>query len=105
MPGGKHESSLWPTDSATRLRADLRRRGQPDGRTLAPLLAAGLYLGRAEGPAAQGKAAVRGNRPLPRQERARRRPRPALRPPRHLARIGPGRRTSLPLLLSPLALP
>src|SRR5712691_11798049 len=57
--GGQHEISLWQADPRTRLRADLRRAGEPDGRTPTALLAAGLHLGRAQGSAAQGKAAVR----------------------------------------------
>jgi hypothetical protein len=42
------------------LAADLRRAGQPDGRTLAPLLAAGLYRGRAERSATKEKLLCEG---------------------------------------------
>src|SRR6266568_3829753 len=102
--GGQHEISLWQPGSATRLRADLRRAGQPDGRVDAPLLAAGVHIGRAWRPAAEGKALVRGDRRLSRQARAGRRARPALRASRRLARMGPGRGERLALLLSRLAI-
>src|ERR1700722_24212 len=56
------EISLWTPDAAARLRADLRRARQPDGRAVAPLLAAGLPVGGAERPAEEGQAAGRGDR-------------------------------------------
>ncbi len=102
--GGKHEISLRTPGAAARLRADLRRARQPDGRVAAPLLAAGVHLGRADGPAAQGKAVVRGDRRLPRQARPRRGARPALRASRHLVGMGPDRGARHPLLLPRLAL-
>src|SRR3954447_23887890 len=81
----RNEIGLWTADAGTRLRADQRRAGQPDGRADAPLLAAGLHLRRTARSAAQGKAAVRGDRRLPRREGAGRRARAALRAPRHVA--------------------
>src|SRR5437588_37181 len=102
--GANDEISPWKADAAARLRSDLRRAGQPDGRTVAPLLAAGLHLGRAQGSAAQGKAVMRGDRCLPRQARAGRRARAALRASRHLIGMGPDRGKRPALLLSRLAL-
>src|SRR6266496_4012920 len=67
--GGQHEISLWNTGSATRLRADLRRAGQPDGRIDAPILATEVHIGGARRPPAEGKAALRGDRRLSRQGR------------------------------------
>ena len=99
-----HEISLWTADAATRLRTHLRRGREPDGRTIAPLLAAGLSVGRAQGPAEKGEASRRGDRRLPRQKRTGRRARAALRAPRRLARVGSHRGKGYPLLLSRLAL-
>src|SRR5437868_10226646 len=98
------EIGLWTADPATRLRADLRRAGQPDGRAIAPLLAAGLPLRGAERSAAQGKAPRRGDRPVPRQAGPGRRARAALRASWHVIGMGADRGARHPLLLSWLAL-
>src|SRR6202040_3111591 len=51
----RDEIGLRTARPGTRLRADLRRAGQPDGRADAPLLAAGLHVRRTARPSAEGK--------------------------------------------------
>src|SRR5438309_6152024 len=53
--GTRDEIGLWTADPGARSGADLRRAGQPDGRADAPLLAAGLHIGRTARPSEEGK--------------------------------------------------